>query len=348
MHRVPRSGGVRSLARHGLAAAMPVEAPAPVTRRALVLAVPAPAPAVLEGPPSRTLNRPPRTSSALRALRSLGLSASEAVLYLGLQSPVAVPAQSARLDSSLHRATIYRVLLRLLDRGLVTGDGGRPQRYRAVPVAVLFRRMHGFLLEEAELRLWLSRRMDEEFGSAPPPRPMNDGPSPRLELTSWAKDSPYNVLTQLGQARRSLRALLRPAALPASQRGALLRTLQALAGSGVRLQLLLEGSPADHRFLATLRSDPALDPAAVEVRHLTPQFGQLFLVDSAAAVRLSVYCLGRRLGEPGILMAEEILLRQQVARFEALWSEGVPRGGRAPLPTGSGFGLPAVGDRRYS
>jgi hypothetical protein len=64
----------------------------------------------------------------------------------------------------------------------------------------------------------------------------------------------------------------------------------------------------------------------MEVRHYSPLVGHFYVLDSGKALRFSALGGMSRAPDVGILSSDPEYVRDQIARFEALWVEGVPAG----------------------
>lgn len=259
------------------------------------------------------------------ALRMLGLSAREARLLLVLV-PRPLPAREASSEAGLHRATGYRILRRLVDRGMVLADGNRPEGFRSVPPSTLFRRLELFYQDEAEIPGLLGQAF---FSAADRLGPGAASSPPAL---GPVVQSAQATLRELSEAKQSLTAVVQPLATPAFFRNALTRALGELARKGVQVRLITDATPADARFRQAASRSPAEVPGALHVRHLSPLFGQFFAVDRQRVIRLPSVGSSRR-APIGILLRDPSHVRHYAMRFEGLWTEaGGTNGGPRTAP----------------
>jgi hypothetical protein len=271
----------------------------------------------------------------VRALQGFGLSAREARLYLAILRSGPAGAREATKLSGLHRATGYRVLSRLLARGLARSDGKWPQRFQPIHVQVLFDRSAMFLRDEIELRQWAAgmyagptaprpersnpimpdRRFDAPISSAIRPSPIS------LRPVAWGSASNSAPLNLVRGAKRGVDALVRPLALPASLRSGLAEQLVRLSAQGSAVRVVLDYSAADHRFTEQLRREMGNRPLPLEIRHYTPLAAHLYVIDGRLAIRFPTAGLIGRASDVGLVSEDHDFVRAQLARFESVWSE---------------------------
>jgi len=274
-------------------------------------------------PAHASLSVPPSMEAMAQGFRLLGMTPREARVYLALRdSPRG--AREATQVAGLHRATGYRVLKRLLDRGLISGDGRKPQRYRALDPAVLFRRLEQFYRDETEIPSFLA----ESFGSkgAEPPTSYvpNGGVSPVVRVLVAEGRAVHPALLELSQAKHSLSVVVRPLATPAPFRSSLARTFGRLARNGVRVRLVCDATPADHRFCSVMLREAKGAPTPIHVRHYSPVVSNFFSIDRQRVVRLATLGVPNRKPPVGISIDDVGSVRALVSRFESLWSEAIP------------------------
>lgn len=261
----------------------------------------------------------------------LGMAAREARMYLVLLDSSHVAREAAQL-AGLHRATGYRVLWRLLDRGLVSGDGQIPQRYRAVEPSLLFHRLEMFYRDETEIPMLMA----EAFG-------------PRAE-TAARSHVPYAVqaepprilsgdgrgihpaLLEIAQAKQAVNVIARPLSAPLGYRTALARALGRLARRGIQIRLITDALPADYRFCRSVVREAGGVPYSLQMRHYSPLACNLYSIDRQKVIRLPTLGMSSRNAPVGVVIEDPTRVRQMVSRFEALWTDAVPtmRWRRAP------------------
>lgn len=295
-------------------------------------------PTLLSGPPSREAVRgslaemvaPARaavrptilddgTFDFAAGLRMVGLPARQARLYLAL-SRGPQTARHAAETAHLHRATAYRLLVRLLERGLIVGGGWSPQKFQAVPPELLLARLEGFLREEADLCAMLTQtyarwaRQETVDGSARTSEEIPETPSHRPTPNEL-------LLAEIEATHQTLDLVVRPADCSVPFRTSLLRSLGNLTRRGVRIRLITDATPPDQRFVAALSRDTGDSRRLLTRRHLAPVGAHYYLCDSRVAVR--VPALGFSAAPPGIAIAERdpTRVRMQVERFESLWAQ---------------------------
>ncbi len=280
----------------------------------------APAPGGRSEAPAEPEGQSP--NSLVQGLRLIGMPAREARLYLAMvRGPLGV--REAAEVAGLHRATAYRVLLRLLDRGMVAGDGRSPQRFHAVAPDVLLHRLNGLFQEEAEIAALLAevygRWVVASLGTGSAPA---DRSTDRPRILSGEGRGTHPVFAELLEGRQSVDVVVRPLSLPLAQRNGLARTLGRLARQGVHVRVITDATPADYRFATAMAREAGDRSSAVHVRHFTPVVGHFYSIDGRRVIRLpTIGALGRA---PQVAVVVEDLprVRAQLARFEALWTEG--------------------------
>jgi|HubBroStandDraft_1064217.scaffolds.fasta_scaffold41683_1 hypothetical protein len=276
------------------------------------------APAVVRPPHSEA----PSPASLVQGLRLVGMPSREARLYLALvHGPLGV--REAAETAGLHRATAYRVLLRLLDRGMVAGDGRSPQRFHAVAPDVLLHRLNGLFQEEAEIAALLA----EVYGrwvvsSLSPTAPADATPGERPRILSGEGRAPHPVLAEVAEARQTLDVLVRPLSMTLAHRTGLARTLGRLARQGVRIRVVTDATPADYRFAVAMTREAGERTNTVLVRHFTPIVGHFYAIDGRRVIRLPTLGVFGRAPQVAVVVEDLPRVRAQVARFEAFWTEG--------------------------
>jgi len=268
-----------------------------------------------EVPPHATGGDPDLASG----LRLVGMPHRQARLYLVLsQGPQT--ARHAAEAAKFHRATAYRLIVRLLERGLIVGDGRSPQRFQAAPPELLLTRLERFLREEADLCATLTRAYTRWVQVIPAAQdPTSTGESPKvLSVRGGARDP---VLAEIEASRQTLDMVVRPTGCSIAFRTGLLRTLGNLMRRGVRLRLLTDATPPDQRFVAALLREGGEPSRLLLRRHVAPVGAHYYLSDSRVAVRMPALGLSGSL--PGIALAERDRerVRMSIQRFEALWEQ---------------------------
>jgi len=297
----------------------------------------------LHGAPSASHGSPsPWTSPGHSAvmvaagLRLLGLSARDARMYLAfLDAPRG--AREASEMAGLHRATGYRVLLRLLDRGLVVSDGRVPRHFRALDPATLFHRLERFHHDETEIPVYFAEALGGRSEARPSGHGSLVGPVEAPRILAAEGKSTHPALLELSRAERSVAAVVRPLSTPVSYRNALARTLGHLARKGVRIRLITDAMPADYRFCRAVVREAGDAADLVHIRHYSPLASQLYSVDRQKVVRIPTLGSPSRAPPVGVEVSDRARVHALVNRFESLWTESVraARGsgeGRALLP----------------
>jgi hypothetical protein len=302
-------------------------------------------------PPSSGTGRIPWPASlGPRALQGFGLSPREARLYLALVTQGPIGARRATEGSGLHRATAYRVLSRLLARGLVRAERRWPREYSPIPLRVLVERHVSFLRDEIELRHWLLRAFpaapDPAIGSlwvsrpdrlrCPPPDNADRVGSIPMGVTAIGSVSDSPLLDQLQGARRGVDALIRPLMIPSGLRSKIAASLARTAARGLPVRVVLDYLAADRRFAALFRRERSPRVSNLEVRHFTPLGGHFYVIDGRAAVRFPILTGSTRDPDFGFVSEDRDFVGAQVTRFEAVWDDAVARRLARVLPDPEG------------
>jgi hypothetical protein len=276
-------------------------------------------------------------SSAIivQGLRLLGLSSREGKMFLALiRGPLG--ARDASEQAGLHRATGYRVLLRLLDRGLVAGNGRTPQSFHAVSPAVLFRRLELFYRDETEIPGHFAEALVHGGDVTVPRSTLVPGTSERPRLLAAEGKSSHPALAALSSAKRSATAIVRPLATPVGYRLGLARALGQLARRGVSVRLITDATPADYRFSRAIHREAGGPSASLQVRHYCPLAAHVYTIDRERVVRLPTLGASSRISPVAVLLDDSARVRAQVSRFEGLWAEAY--GAVQPLRSTRGGG----------
>lgn len=252
-------------------------------------------------------------------LRLVGMPHRQARLYLALSRGPQTARHAAEI-ARLHRATAYRLLVRLLERGLIVGGGWSPQKFQAVPPELLLARLEGFLREEADLCATLTGSYARWARAVPEGRdPRGAGEPPQvLPRRPGATDL---ILAEIESAHQTLDLVVRPIDCSIPYRTNLIRTLGNLTRRGVKIRLLTDATPPDQRFIAALSRDGGDSRRLLAHRHLAPVGAHYYLCDSRVAVRLPAFGFSAHLPDIAIAERDPVRVRSQVDRFEALWAQ---------------------------
>ena len=272
------------------------------------------------GPSQYPAGRASRSSDmTMHGFRLLGMSGREVRMYLTfVQGPRG--AREAAEESGLHRATGYRVLLRLLDRGLITSNGRSPRRFEAVAPASLFHRLELSYQDETEIPGCFA----EAFGRRVELRPTSfvavpSASEPPRILAPQGK-SLHPAIAELSQAKRSVAAIVRPQSTPVAYRNALARTLGHLARGGVHIRLITDAMPADYRFWRAAVRESGGASASIQVRHYCPIVSQLYSIDRQTIVRIPTLGTSNRAPPVGVAITDRGRVQALGTRFESMWS----------------------------
>jgi hypothetical protein len=252
-------------------------------------------------------------------LRLVGMPHREARLYLALCRAPQTARRAAEI-AHVHRATAYRLIVRLLERGLIVGDGRIPQKFQATPPELLLARLEGFLREEADLCASLTRAYAQWARNASVGgTDGSNGEPPQLLAGRGRGRDP--TLSEIEGTRKTLDLVLRPVICSISFRTGLLRIMGNLMRRGVRIRLLTDATAPDQRFIAALSREGGDRSKLLLHRHVAPVGAHYYLRDREVAVRLPAMGLSGHL--PGIALAERdhSRVQAQLHRFESLWEQ---------------------------
>jgi sugar-specific transcriptional regulator TrmB len=280
--------------------------------------------------PAREMVPPP--AKLLQGLALFGISAREGRLYLALARGGPMNARAATVAAGLQRATAYRILLRLLHRGLIMSDGMWPQRFYALPFGTVYGRMQTFFNDEEEMRHWMASC----YGTLPED-PNQPSQPPLVEIVTSRGAGSSTVLQEISRAQRQIDVLIRLRSTSSGFRAEVARTLAQAAAHGVMIRLLTDASPADRQFLNRLYRDFDSASRRLEVRHYSPLVGHLYVLDAARVLRFSALGGFGRATDVGILCSDPSYARAQATRFEELWVEAVPASTAARPMRASGW-----------
>ncbi len=241
-------------------------------------------------------------------------------MYLAFLSGPRTVREAANV-SGLHRATAYRVILRLIDRGLVLSKGGSPRDFQAIDPSALFHRLELFYRDETEIPGLFAeafeRRNEVRSGGLFPAGGGSDPP----RVLAWEARSAHPAILELTQAKRSVGGLVRPLSIPAGYRISLARTLGHLAGNGVHVRLLTDAMPSDLRFGRAVLREAGRNSGYVQIRHYCPVVSQLYSIDRQTVIRLSTLGASNRAPPVAVAVSDRARVQALVTRFESLWSD---------------------------
>lgn len=260
------------------------------------------------------------TEAVARGLRFLGMSPREARLYLAFLD-VPRGAQEAAEIAGLHRATCYRILLRLLDRGLILSDGRRPRRFHALDLPTLFRRLELFYRDETEIPSCFV----EAFGHRRETHPNGHFSLGHVEepprILAPQGRAVHPAILELSGAKRAVAMVVRPLSTPIGYRRALARALGQLARNGVHIRLITDALPSDIRFCGAVVREAGDAKTAVQVRHYSPVLSQLYSIDRRTIVRIPTLGVATRTPPVAVAIHDRVRVQALVTRFETLWTE---------------------------
>jgi len=266
------------------------------------------------------------TEGVTKGLRLVGMSSREARMYIAfLDAPRS--AREAAEIAGLYRATGYRVLLRLLDRGLVVSNGQSPRRFQSMDPSVLFRRLELFYHDETEIlgciaEAFANRSQSSETGYLPRASQME---APRILAPE--RRSTHPAILELSRAKRTVAAVVRPLATPVEYRTALARTLGQLSRNGVPIRLITDAMPGDYRFCRAVAREAGGTAQPIQVRHYSPVLSQLYSIDRQTIVRIPTLGASNRAPPVAVAITDRPRVQHLVTRFEALWAEAVGANG---------------------
>ena len=239
-------------------------------------------------------------------------------------SPGPRSAREAVEVAGLHRATGYRVLLRLLDRGIVRDDGRNPRGFRSVEPSVLFQRLGMFYQDEAEIAGFLSEAFGRSPESLPAARFGGAVPDGRPRILAAQGRAPHPAVVKVAEARHSVGVMIRPLASPVPYRLALSKALGQAARDGASIRLITDATPADYRFWNAVVRESGEARGNLQLRHYSPLAAHLYAIDRRRIVRLPALGGSSRAPPVAVVLEDPANVRAHVNRFEALWTEASP------------------------
>ena len=274
------------------------------------------------------------TNRVVSSLMWLGLGQNEARMYLGLAREGPSAAREAILASELDRATGYRVLIRLKERGLVTAEGRWPRRFRTVDMRDLWSRIVTLVREEADLHeTILSTLPVATAGDESPPEAAVESPAPAARMLTASERDFQSLLGLVHGAREEILAVLPSRPFPTRQRTALARELGEAVKRGVRVRLVVDHHAADLRLLRSMPRSGESGDDLFQTRFFVPAFLHLYVVDHRSAVRfLGLSAASYRGPFVGLASESPDWVRAQELRFRSVWEgAGIMD---APAPSG--------------
>lgn len=275
-------------------------------------------------------------SECVRALRPFGLSSREARMYLALARTGRTRARDATEGARLERATAYRVLARLVARGLVSEHPAYPREYSAIPLRMLIERNVAFLRDEIELRRWLvpvfpdgteaagiggHDLRGERFPKGILPEIPDRGPC-RASLIRYDAPTDSGLLGVVQGAHRSVDAVVRSIDIGPDLRSKMVGALVRAAMRGLMVRVVLDYQTTDRRLASALRRAPS--GSNLEIRHYTPLGGHFYVLDGRTAVRFPLPRCFPDDSAPGLLSKDPAFVQSQITRFESVWEDAVP------------------------
>lgn len=275
---------------------------------------------------------------SVQGFRLLGMASREARMYLALVNGSRGAREAAQI-AGFHRATGYRVLQRLVNRGLISGDGQKPQRYRSVEPSILFHRLELFYRDETEILGFISEAFHQSGPStARTHLPYGVSLEPPRMLAPESRAA-HPALLELARAKNSVGVIARPLLTPMAYRSALARTLGRLARSGVQVRLITDATPPDFRFFRAVLRETGGASVPLQLRHYSPLVSHLYSIDRQRVVCLPTLGVSSRAAPVGVVIEDLARVRPLTNRFEGLWAESVAASRELRQPPGS---LPEV------
>jgi Sugar-specific transcriptional regulator TrmB len=252
-------------------------------------------------------------------------------MYLALLNGPRGAREAAEI-AGLHRATGYRVLVRLLDRGLVVADRLSQRRFRAVRAATLFQRLEVCYRDETEILTSFAEAFEGKTGAEPTVSSRLAGLTEPPRILGPVGRSTHSAIVELSHAKRAVAAVVRPMSTPVGYRNALARALGQLARSGVFVRLITDALPADYRFSRVATREAGGAATRIQIRHYCPVFSHLYLIDRQAIVRIPTLGTSSRAPPVGVVVTDRARVQAVVTEFETLWTAAA----RESHPFGSG------------
>src|SRR2546425_2741433 len=269
-----------------------------------------------------------RLSDATEALRQIGLSRYEAVVFINLARAGAATAGDIARLSGVNRVQTYRALESLEGRGLVEVTLDRPKRYAARALNEVFDMMEEEKRSELESLDSIRKGILEAW-----PKLSGEGresASVRLQVIK-GRGQIYKALRRfVGTAKKEVLAFTTTKGIQRSYRAGLNEVLVAAMRRGVKPKLLADIDKTNAALMAQVAR-------YVPLRHVERRRGRFTIVDreSIFAFLVQDERTIRGDGETALWTNSPDFVRAHGEFFEQPWQPGAPARARAGgLPLG--------------
>ncbi|MGQ0537032.1 MAG: TrmB family transcriptional regulator [Methanobacteriota archaeon] len=262
-----------------------------------------------------------KVRDVVQRLVDVGLEETEAAAYVELYRSGPVGASELARAIGAKRAEGYRVLERLVKRGLVTQRLGRPMLFEAVPAPRAFERLRA----AADERQRAIERAAEDL--APVLATLSQGARPgparnTFRILQGRREIYRTVLRMFEEARWEVKELnVHPAGLALDASAGAWDALISRAKAGVAVRTLLHADPQDAERAREARNVPTM-----KIRHLpSGQAMRFVVVDGKELVIWVVSDPSPRLsaeGDVAIWSDAPGFVSTQSTLFESLWADG--------------------------
>ena len=265
-----------------------------------------------------------KVAEATEALRRVGLTRYEAIVFLNLaRAGIATASELARA-SGVNRIQTYRALESLEGRGLVEVTLDRPRRYAARAINEVF----DMVAEEKRAELDNLEAVRKGLLGAWPkitgqPR---DGETRRLQVIK-GRPQIYRAIRRLvGSAKKEVLAFTTTKGLQRSYRAGINEALLEAMRRGVKPRLLADVNEGNAGLMARVAE-------RVPLRHLDRQRGRFIIVDRESILAFLVQDEGTIRGdaETGLWTNSTDFVKAHLDFFEQAWASAVPARERLAL-----------------
>jgi len=258
-----------------------------------------------------------RLGDATEALRKLGFSRYEAIVFVNLaRSGVATAGELARA-SGVNRVQTYRALDSLEARGLVEVTLDRPKRYAARAINEVF----DLVSEEKRAELDALDVMRKGLLDAWPriSGSRKDAPTVRLQVIKGRAQIYRTIRRVVGGATKEVLAFTTTKGLQRSYRAGINEVLVEAMRRGVRPKLIANIQVANAALMARVAAN-------VPLRHVDWHAGRFIVVDRNEMIAFLIQDEGTIRGEAETAMWTNSpdFVKAHVDMFEKAWTAGTP------------------------
>lgn len=258
-----------------------------------------------------------KLADAMEALRGLGFTRYEAVIFVRLaQAGAATAGEIARI-SGVNRVQTYRALESLEARGVVEVNLDRPKQYAARAINEVF----DMVAEERQAELENLQTVRKSLLEAWPKlsRGARTGPTLRLQVIKGRAQIYRSIQRAVGGAKREVFAFTTTKGLQRSYRAGINEVLLDAMRRGVKPRLVTNIHPGNLALMERVAQ-------YVPLRHVDWQAGRFIIVDRETMIAFLIQDEKTIRGESETAMWTNSpdFVRSHVESFGKAWTEGIP------------------------